>query len=96
LRESTKKRYREIWNNHIRDRVGHIRMREFRAVDASKMLKAIAEDNDLSKTTLQHIKSALSGVFTHAKNEGAFDGVNPRMPEFREAHATLVRFMRTT
>ena len=26
---------------------------------------------------LQHIKSALSGVFTHAKNEGASDGVNP-------------------
>jgi len=41
------------------------------------MLKAIAEEMDLSKTTLQHIKSALSGVFTHAKNEGAFDGVNP-------------------
>ena len=52
-------------------------MREFRTVDASKMLKAIAEDNDLSKTMLQHIKSALSGVFTHAKNEGASDGVNP-------------------
>jgi integrase len=77
LRESTKKGYREIWNNHIRDRAGHIRMREFRTVDASKMLKAIAEDNDLSKTTLQHIKSVLSGVFTHAKNEGAFDGANP-------------------
>ncbi len=77
LRESTKKGYREIWNNHIRDRAGRIRMREFRTVDASKMLKAIAEDNDLSKTTLQHIKSVLSGVFTHAKNEGAFDGVNP-------------------
>ena len=77
LRESTKKGYREIWNNHMRDRVGHIRMREFRTVDASKMLKAIAEENDLSKTTLQHIKSVLSGIFTHAKNEGAFDGVNP-------------------
>ena len=77
LRESTKKGYREIWNNHIRDRVGHIRMREFRTVDASKMLRAIADDNDLSKTTLQHIKSVLSAVFTHAKNEGAFDGVNP-------------------
>jgi hypothetical protein len=71
------KGYREIWNNHIRDRVGHIQMRWFRTVDASKMLKAIAEDNDLSKTTPQHIKSALSGVFTHAKNESAFDGVNP-------------------
>jgi hypothetical protein len=74
LRESTKKGYREIW---IRDRVRHIRMREFRTVDASKMLKAIADENDLSKTTLQHIKSVLSGIFTHAKNEGAFDGVNP-------------------
>jgi integrase len=41
------------------------------------MLKAIADDNDLSKTTLQHVKSVLSGIFTHAKNEGAFDGANP-------------------
>lgn len=41
------------------------------------MLRAIAEDHDLSKTTLQHIKSVLSAIFTHAKNEGAFDGVNP-------------------
>ena len=61
----------------IRDRVGHIRMREFRTVDASRMLKAIANENDLTRTTLQHIKGVLSGIFTHAKNEGAFDGANP-------------------
>jgi integrase len=77
LRASTKKGYQEIWKNHIFDRVGHIRLREFRTVHASRMLRAIAEEQDLSKTTLQHIKSVLSGVFTHAKNEGAFDGVNP-------------------
>jgi len=77
LRASTKKGYAEIWTNHISDRVGHIRLREFRTVDASKMLRAIAEEHDLSKTTLQHIKSVLSGIFAHAKNEGAFDGVNP-------------------
>jgi len=77
LRASTKKGYRELWNNHISNRVGYIRMREFRTVDASKMLNAIADENDLTKTTLQHIKSVLSAVFTHAKNEGAFDGVNP-------------------
>lgn len=77
LRASTKKGYREIWNNHIRNRVGHIRLREFRTIDASRMLRAIAEEHDLSKTTLQHIKSVLSAVFSHAKNEGAFDGVNP-------------------
>jgi len=76
-RASTKKCYTEIWNNHIRDRIGHIRMREFRTVDASRMLKAIANENDLTRTTLQHIKGVLSGIFTHAKNEGAFDGANP-------------------
>jgi len=76
-RASTRKGYEEIWRNHVGDRVGHFRLREFRTVYASKMLQAIAAENDLSKTTLQHIKSVLSGVFTHAKNEGAFDGVNP-------------------
>jgi hypothetical protein len=41
------------------------------------MLKAIAYENDLTGTTLQHIEGVLSGIFTHAKNEGAFDGGNP-------------------
>ena len=76
-RASTRKGYVEIWENHICDRVGNIQLRRFRTVDASKMLKAIADENDLSKTTLQHIKGVLSGIFTHAKNEGAFDGANP-------------------
>ena len=94
LRASTRKGYREIWKNHMSDRVGQIRLREFRTVDASRMLKAIAEEHDLSKTTLQHIKSVLSGVFSHAKNEGAFDGVNPvqdaRIPRnAREARETF-------
>ncbi len=52
-------------------------MREFRTVDASRMLRAIAKKKDLTKTTLQHIKSVLSTVFVYAKNEGAFDGTNP-------------------
>ena len=76
-RASTRATYKGILENHIKERVGHIRLREFRTVDASKMLKAIAADRELTKTTLQHIKGVLSGVFTHAKNEGAFDGVNP-------------------
>ena len=44
---------------------------------ASKLLRAIAAECDLTKTTLQHIKGVLSGIFTFAKNEGAFDGSNP-------------------
>jgi hypothetical protein len=62
-------------------RVGHIQMREFRTVDASKMLKAIAEDNV---------------VFTHVKNEVAFDGVNPgqdaRIPRSPREPETCVQF----
>ena len=76
-RASTNKGYREIWENHIRERIGQIRLREFRTVHASKMLRTIADECDLTKTTLQHIKSVLSGVFTYAKNEGAYDGFNP-------------------
>jgi hypothetical protein len=57
LRESTKKGYREIWNNHIRDRVGHIRMREFRTADASKMLKAVADVNDLKKQPFSTLRA---------------------------------------
>jgi integrase len=76
-RASTHKGYKEIWENHLLKRIGHFRLREFRTVHASKMLRAIAAECDLTKTTLQHIKAVLSGVFTYAKNEGAFDGSNP-------------------
>jgi integrase len=76
-RASTSKGHHEIWINHIRDHVGELRLREFRTVDASRMLRAIAKANDLTTTTLQHIKSVLSTIFTYAKNEGAFDGANP-------------------
>ncbi len=76
-RASTSKGHHEIWINHIRDHIGELHLREFRTVDASRMLRTIAKENDLTKTTLQHIKSVLSTIFTYAKNEGAFDGANP-------------------
>ncbi len=77
LRASTHKGYREIWENHMSGRVGQIRVREFRTVNASRMLRAIAGEHNLRKSSLQHIRSVLSGILTHAKNEGAFDGANP-------------------
>ena len=77
LRTSTHKGYKAIWDGYMSARIGDLQLREFRTVDASRMLRAIADDCDLTKTTLQHIKSVLSGIFTHAKNEGAYDGANP-------------------
>ena len=63
-RASTSKGHHEVWFNHLRDRVGEFRLREFRTVDASRMLRAIAKENDLTTTTLQHIKSVLSTIWT--------------------------------
>ena len=76
-RASTSKGYQEIWENHMSPRIGMLRVRDVRTVHVSRMLRAIAAENDLAKNTLQHIKSVLSGIFTFAKNEGAFDGANP-------------------
>jgi integrase len=76
-RASTSKGHQEIWRNYLRDRVGHLRVRDFRTVDANRLLGAIAKEKDLARTTLQHIKSALSTIFIYAKNEGAFDGAKP-------------------
>ncbi len=76
-RASTYKGYREAWENHMPDRIGQIRVREFRTVHVSRMLRSIAAECDLTRTTLQRIKSVLSGIFARAINEGAFDGANP-------------------
>lgn len=76
-RASTSKGHHEIWRNYLRDHVGELRLREFRTVDANRMLCAIAKEKNLTRTTLRRIKSVLSTIFIHAKNEGAFDGANP-------------------
>src|SRR5262249_53097378 len=76
-RASTSKGHHEIWRNYFRERIGDIRVREFRTVDANRLLRRIAKERDLSRTTLQHIKSVLSTIFIYAKNEGVFDGANP-------------------
>ncbi len=104
-RASTSKGHHEVWINHLRDRVGQLRLREFRTADASRMLRAIAKEKDLTKTTLQHIKSVLSTIFIYAKNEGVFDGANPvdevliprhaREPE-RRTPTILARFSKSS
>ena len=76
-RASTSKGHHEIWRNYLRERVGDFRVREFRTVDANRLLRTIAKEKDLTRTTLQHIKSVLSTIFIYAKNEGVFDGANP-------------------
>jgi integrase len=74
---STLAGYKHLWDKYIEPSVDEIIVRDFRTVDAAVLLAEIHKANSLGRTTLKHIKSFLSGVFTYAKNQGALDGVNP-------------------
>lgn len=77
LRASTAKGYADMWRVHLNGRAGsQLRIREYRTVDVQALLNSIAADNDLTKTTLQHIKHFLSGAFRYAAVAGIREG-NP-------------------
>lgn len=88
------KGYRDIWRYHIQGRLLEIRLRDFRPADAERLLQKIAKDSGyhLSRTTLKHIKSFLSGVFTYARRQGVLSGANPMqgisIPHGREPEET--------
>jgi len=85
VRGKTVREYRSMWMRyHIADLVAGRRVRDFETVHGSTVLKKIAAANltkdgepKLSKSTFQHIKFFLSGVFVLAKNEGYRRGENP-------------------
>jgi integrase len=78
LRPSTVKGYeKDIYNIHLKDRLGDIRLRDFRTVTGQRL---IAQIPDVGHKTLQRVKSFLSGVLTYALREGILDGSNPMHP----------------
>jgi integrase len=92
LRPSTLKGYRDLWENHVRGQVKQVRVRDFKTCDGERLMQKVARKSDLSKTTLKHIKSWFSGVFTYARRQGVINGVNPMqgvsIPKGREAQET--------
>jgi len=78
LKPSTLKEYRGIWERHLKARVSDVWLRDVRTYDVNGWLQDIARQNrGLTGSSLQRVKSFISGVFTNAKNQGYFDGVNP-------------------
>jgi integrase len=63
---STVKFYREVHNNHLRTRVGAIRLRDFSTRDAQAVLDAIP----LSHQSLLRIKTGMSAIFSYATRLG--------------------------
>jgi hypothetical protein len=77
LRPSTRKSYRDTWEDHLKGRMGKMTLRGFRTHHGEQLLKEIARQTTLGRNSLKHIKAFLNGVFKEAKRLGILDGVNP-------------------
>lgn len=77
LRPSTARSYSDLWRVHLVPRCGDIRIRDFRTVDGERLVANVARHTDLTRNSLKHLKSLLSGIFAHAKRQGLLNGVNP-------------------
>ncbi len=75
-RVSTYHGYRNIWKGYVKPH-GAIALRDFTTMDGERILASIAEERDLSKTSLQHVKAFMSGVFRYAKRQGLIRHGNP-------------------
>src|SRR5712692_5359111 len=91
LRAATVKQYEDVWENHLKPRMGKLTLRGFRTVHGEQMLSQIAAQARLGRSSLRHCKAFLSGCFKQAKRLGILDGINPiqdvsipRVPEAAE------------
>jgi integrase len=77
LKPSTAYGYKGLWRMYLRPRLTGINLRDFRCVDATRILAAIHREHGLAKKSLRHCKALMSTIFTHAKRAGIVDGDNP-------------------
>jgi len=75
-RISTYHGYRNMWKRYLESH-SEVMLREFRTLDGERILESIAKDNELTSTTLAHIKALLSGIFRYAKRQGVINSENP-------------------
>ena len=77
LEKKTIRGYRDTWNLHWKKRIQDLTFGQFYPDVAFRLLKEIPDQDDISKTTLQRVKAFMSGVYTHAREQGDFRGANP-------------------
>jgi len=93
-RPSTAKGYRDIWEDHLKPLCEKVWLRDTRTYHVQGWLNEIGS-HGLSRNTLKHVKSVVSGIFTLAKQQDYFQGenpardtaVNPAAPEPQETYA---------
>ena len=65
-RPSTYRGYSQMWSDYLKVRCQAEWLREVKTHHVQSWLDTIAQEHELSKTTLKHVKNFLSGVFRHA------------------------------
>jgi integrase len=72
---STHKFYEDLFENHYRDRVGYVRLRDFTTRHAQEVLDA--NSLALTHSSILRIKTGMSATFSHAIRLGFILGANP-------------------
>ena len=78
VRPYTVRVYHQLWSYHLRPRIDKkLTLRDFRTVHAVDLLSDVGRSQNVSKSTLAHLKHLLSGIFKRAKSWGYLDEINP-------------------
>jgi integrase len=99
---STAKGYRDIWEDHLKPLCALVWLKDARTYHVQGWLNQIGAGK-LSRNTLKHVKSVISGIFTLAKQQDYFQGenpardsaVNPKAPEPQETYAYTLEEIQT-
>ena len=75
-RPSTAKGYCDIWEDHLKPLCEQVWLKDTRTYHVQGWLNQIGAGK-LSRNTLKHVKSVISGIFTLAKQQDYFQGENP-------------------
>jgi integrase len=99
---STAKGYRDIWEDHLQPLSEQVWLKDTRTYHVQCWLNQIGSGK-LSRNTLKHVKSVISGIFTLAKQQDYFQGenpahdsaVNPKAAEPQETYAYMLEEIQT-
>jgi integrase len=64
LRPSTVDSYKDLWDRHLKPHFDGARLGEYKSSDATEFLTALA--GCLGRNSLNHVRSLMSGIFSHA------------------------------
>jgi integrase len=101
-RPSTAKGYRDIWEDHLSPLCASVWLKDTRTYHVQSWLNQIGAGK-LSRNTLKHVKSVVSGIFTLAKQQDYFQGenpardsaINPKATEPQETYAYTLEEIQT-